>query len=101
MIIIMPDNHHQVCQIAARFQDEGDERQVNFPFLPLCKTSSSIEFDKGILCSDNCSQMTDELRQAFRLYDKEQHGYISTLVLKVTRSFQTNTSIIIISGDHN
>merc|ERR1712130_422104 len=43
----------QVCQIAARFQDEGDERQ-----------------------------MTDELRQAFRLYDKEQHGYISTLVLK-------------------
>ena len=29
--------------------------------------------------------MTDELRQAFRLYDKEQHGYISTLVLKVTQ----------------
>ena len=27
--------------------------------------------------------MTEELRQAFRLYDKEQAGYISTAVLKV------------------
>ena len=30
-----------------------------------------------------CLQMTEELRQAFRLYDKEQAGYISTAVLKV------------------
>ena len=28
-------------------------------------------------------QMLEELRQAFRLYDKEQHGYISTMILKV------------------
>ena len=27
--------------------------------------------------------MLEELRQAFRLYDKEQHGYISTMILKV------------------
>ena len=33
-------------------------------------------------------QMLEELRQAFRLYDKEQHGYISTMILKV-RSWKT------------
>ena len=43
--------------------------------------------------------MTDELRQAFRLYDKEQHGYISTLVLKVilSSSHITNTAIFSIT----
>ena len=118
----------QVCQIAARFQDEGDERQV-LPFLlirwtifvhkyffliisialrfvlPVC-TNNFLVFD-NFLCifvlemTTVCtkSQMTDELRQAFRLYDKEQHGYISTLVLKVilSSSHINNTAIFSIT----
>jgi Ca2+-binding EF-hand superfamily protein len=30
-------------------------------------------------------QMTEELRQAFRLYDKKQRGFISTMQLKVVQ----------------
>ncbi len=76
MIFKMMGVNVQKQQIDEAIEELGGDVGAKFDFVSFCSIAAKffIEEDE--------EQMREELREAFRIYDKEGNGYITTAVLR-------------------